>query len=121
MEVVRHSNDGLEVVPAPAQYVQHSHHVSPAQSPYGYPSPPPQYSQAHDKGYVGNVAELGPAERMHDDEVAAPSKTRRKWWIIGVVVFVLIAAVGGAVGGVMSNKKAGNDSRYGACILFYLS
>jgi hypothetical protein len=83
-----------EVVPKDTARYDHPGHASQPDFHYG---PPPQYSSGKEL-YHGEV----------------PShKSRRKWWIIGVILAIVVvaAAIGGGVGGALGNKKNKN-ARY---------
>ena len=111
---LRRSYEGPEVVPQPhpqglpletVQYPSYAQQHSQAPSPYGYPSPPPQYGRGHEKGYV--ALEPNTTRRGLD------TKNHRKWWIIGIVLLLVVAAtVGGGVGGTIGSKKKVENVRY---------
>lgn len=109
---VRRSYEGLEAAPVratqdpssdTAQYPYYAQHQSQTTSPFGYPSPPPQYGQAPEKDHAAQQIEPVPGFYQ--------KKSRKKWWIIGVVLLLIVAAaVGGGVGGTLGAKKASATS-----------
>jgi hypothetical protein len=105
---LRRSHEGPEVVPQPSPQELPSHAVEyPHYAQHHPTAPPPQYSKDHDKA----------KDVYHPSSEDVQSKrSRRKWWVIGIVLLLVVgAAVGGGVGGSLSNKKTHNARYSSSC------